>query len=83
MSILDCLFDLVGPAPIFFVGVAFAGEEFVGAGEKLILVWRFCALVRLRPMVFRYMRGEGQGEGELAVSYEAHAPLRCFCINDA
>lgn len=49
ISILDCLFGLDAVEPEAFVGVVFAGEDFA-AGEKLILVWRFGALVRLRPI---------------------------------
>jgi hypothetical protein len=79
---LDCLFDFDLVA-IFFVGVVFAGEDFVGAGANSILVWRFCALVLLRPIVLLSVREEGEGEGELAASCEAYTPLRCLCVNDA
>lgn len=50
MSILDCLFLLEGVEPIAFAGVVFAGEDFVFE-EKLIFVWRFGALARLRAIV--------------------------------
>jgi hypothetical protein len=41
------------------VGVVFAGEDFA-AGEKLIFVWRLGALDRLRAILGRISRGEGE-----------------------
>ncbi len=50
MSIFDCLLDF--EPFVAFVGVVCAVEVFAD-GEKLILVWRFGALDRLRAIVVR------------------------------
>src|SRR5690242_2086811 len=71
-SILDCFLDFAVLEPMALVGAVCAVEDFA-VGEKLILVWRFGALDRLRAISGFYIRGESVGCACRCVC----APSRC------